>query len=197
MTKLPNLAGVATQNLVEQIGGSYSASYINWSRTMHLLRENAEGWLPKLVPNADCDILHRSPVGAYLLISFVNMEGHETPAVPQAIMDKKNNAIPCDRITARDVTDTHVRGICKAAALTFGLAYELWAKMPLESGYHDDSQEVISAEDFAALTALLDETNSDKEKFCKVFGIDSVNKLIKADYTKAVAMLEKKKGAKQ
>ena len=34
---LPNLAGVATADLVEKIGtGKFSASYINWSRTMHL-----------------------------------------------------------------------------------------------------------------------------------------------------------------
>jgi hypothetical protein len=41
-------------------------------------------------------------------------------------------------VTARDLTDTHVRGVCKAAAVTFGLAYELWAKIALESGYADD-----------------------------------------------------------
>jgi hypothetical protein len=50
-------------------------------------------------------------------------------------MDNRNAAIAYDKITARDVTDTHRRGACLAAALTFGLAYELWAKMPLESGY--------------------------------------------------------------
>jgi hypothetical protein len=50
-------------------------------------------------------------------------------------MDTRNNSVALENITSRDVTDTQVRGICKAAALLFGLAYELWAKMPLESGY--------------------------------------------------------------
>lgn len=50
-------------------------------------------------------------------------------------MDVRNAAIPIDKITARDITDTHRRGVCMAAAFTFGLAYELWAKLPLESGY--------------------------------------------------------------
>ena len=53
-------------------------------------------------------------------------------------MDNRNAAIPVDKITARDITDTHRRGVCMAAAFTFGLAYELWAKLPLESGYHDE-----------------------------------------------------------
>ena len=138
MNELPNLAGIATDNLVEKIGGgNFSASYINWSRTMHLLRVHAPGWLPVLVPNVEGGILHRAPVGCYLLIKFKHLDGSETPAMPQAIMDSRNAAIPLDKVTARDITDTHRRGMCMAAAMTFGLAYELWAKLPLESGYAD------------------------------------------------------------
>lgn len=141
---LPNLAGVATADLVEKIGtGKFSASYINWSRTMHLLRTEAPGWLPELVTNTSGGILHSAPVGAYLLIRFRNGDT-VTPEVPQAVMDHTNKAIAFDKITARDVTDTHRRGVCLAAAITFGLAYELWAKMPLESGYHKDDSEPAS-----------------------------------------------------
>lgn len=136
MIELPNLAGVATQDLVEQIGTNrFKASYINWSRTMHLLRVNAPGWLPMLVGPTETQQVWQAPVGGYLLIAFRHVSGTVTEPVPQAIMDNSNNAIPYDKITARDITDTHRRGICMAAALTFGLAYELWAKMPLESGY--------------------------------------------------------------
>lgn len=132
---LPNLAKVATADLVDHIGtGKFSASYINWARTMQLLRENAPGWMPELVNAPDGYIVHQAPVGAYLLIRFRNGE-QVTPPVPQAIMDNKNAAMPIDKITARDITDTHRRGVCMAAAFTFGLAYELWAKIPLESGY--------------------------------------------------------------
>ena len=54
MTTFPNLAGVATADLVEQIGtGKFAASYINWSRTMALLREHAPGWQPELVNAPD------------------------------------------------------------------------------------------------------------------------------------------------
>ena len=138
MTTLPNLAGVATSEMVEHIGtGKYAAAYVNWSRTMALLREHAPGWQPELVHAPDGYILHQAPVGGYLMIRFRNGET-TTPPVPQAIMDNRNAAIPLDKITARDITDTHRRGVCMAAAFTFGLAYELWAKLPLESGYHDE-----------------------------------------------------------
>lgn len=136
MTELPNLAGVATKDLVESIGnGKFSASYINWSRTLHLLRVHAPGWTPEAVPSEGGSLLHRAPVGAYLMIRFVHFDGSVTPAQPQAVMDHRNNAIPFEKISARDITDTQRRGACMAAAMTFGLAYELWAKMPLESGY--------------------------------------------------------------
>lgn len=140
MTALPNLAGVATADLVEKIGGgNFSASYINWSRTLHLLRTHAPGWMPELVPAPDGGVLHAAPVGCYLMLRFRNGDV-TTPAVPQAVMDSRNAAIQRDKITARDVTDTHRRGICMAAAMTFGLAYELWAKLPLESGYEEPAE---------------------------------------------------------
>jgi hypothetical protein len=142
MADIPNLAGIATADLVEKIGaGSFSASYINWSRTLHLLRTNAPGWLPELVPTRDGGILHEAPQGAFLLIRFRHTDGTVTPEVPQAIMDTRNAAIATAKVTARDITDTHRRGVCMAAALTFGLAYELWAKVALESGYGEQAEE--------------------------------------------------------
>lgn len=140
MAEIPNLAGVATKDLVETIGsGRFQASYINWSRTLNLLRKHAPGWIASCITNENGGLLHQAPVGAYLMIQFIHPDGTETPAVPQAVMDNRNNAIPYDKITARDITDTQRRGTCMAAAFTFGLAYELWAKMPMESGYGDSA----------------------------------------------------------
>lgn len=151
MTAFPNLAGVATDDLVESIGSNnFKASYINWSRTMHLLRTHAPGWLPELVQAESGSIIHRAPVGAFLLIRFVSVDGKATPPVPQAIMDNANKAVAFERVTARDVTDTHRRGVCMAAALTFGLAYELWAKIPLESGYAEQAEPEPQRKEVAA-----------------------------------------------
>jgi hypothetical protein len=135
--ELPNLKGVATNDLVESIGtGKYSATYINWSRTMQLLRDHAPGWMPELVPSTrNGGVLWESPVGCYLMLRFQHISGYVTPMVPQAIMDYKNNSIPLAKITSRDITDTERRGSCLLASKQFGLAYELWAKMPLENPY--------------------------------------------------------------
>lgn len=137
MNEIPNLAGVATKDLVEQIGGGkFSASYINWARTINLLHQHAPGWLVNYVTNNDGGLVHKAPgAGGYLLIGFEHVDGTSTPPLPQAVMDHRNNPIPYDKISARDITDTQRRGMCMAAAMTFGLGYELWAKMPLESGY--------------------------------------------------------------
>ena len=139
MAEIPNLAGVATADLVEKIGGGkFQASYINWSRTVNMLRQHAPGWQPELVKNEHGSVIHRAPVGAYLLIRFRHTDGTVTPEVPQAIMDTGNKSVPIDHIDSRDITDTHRRGVCMAAAFTFGLAYELWAKMPLETGFAEN-----------------------------------------------------------
>ena len=88
------------------------------------------------VTNSDGGLVHKAPgMGGYLLIGFEHVNGTSTPPLPQAVMDHRNNAIPYEKISARDITDTQRRGMCMAAAMTFGLGYELWAKMPLESGY--------------------------------------------------------------
>lgn len=167
--ELPNLAGVATKNLVEKIGsGSYSAEYINWSRTLKLLREHAPGWCVESVPTIDGSLVHRAPGnGGYLLIRFRHLDGTVTPEVPQAVMDNRNKAINYDNISARDVTDTHRRGACLAAAMTFGLAYELWAKQPLESGYADATEQTATPATTAPAPApaSTNAATTTKEKF--------------------------------
>ena len=210
---LPNLAGVASKDLVEKIGsGSYSAAYINWSRTMNLLRTHAPNWLVDYVPAKDGSLLHQAPVGAYLLIRFQNMEtGFSTPALPQAVMDHKNKSIPFEKITSRDVTDTQRRGMCMAAAMHFGLAYELWAKMPMENGYkaEDASGEAPKAAPKApaakAAPASTEPAPSAKPsatedafrenalgKGFTTHAIDGLLGLINGDYAKGIATVERK-----
>lgn len=206
---IPNLAGVATKDLVEKIGsGSFSAAYINWSRTMNLLRQHAPNWLVDYVPAKDGSLLHQAPVGAYLLIRFQNMEtGFSTPALPQAVMDTRNKSIPFEKITSRDITDTQRRGMCMAAAMHFGLAYELWAKMPLESGYKSEEApaapkaQVAPAATQAAPAAASGGTSEVTEadfreaalaKGFTTHAIDGLIGLIKGDFVKGVATVDRK-----
>ena len=143
--ELPNLAGVITEQDVESKGsGSYKADYISWARTMQLLHQHAPGWLPDAILADGGGLLHCCPNGCYLLIRFVHTDGTVTPAVPQAVMDNRNNAIAFDKITARDITDTHRRGLAMAAALQFGLASELWAGNMGENPYRPEPDKAPS-----------------------------------------------------
>ena len=136
MAQFPNLAGTATNDLIEKIGGgSFAASYINWSRTLQLLRQNAPGWTVETKEAADGGILFQAPVGGYLQLRVRHEDGTVGAWVPQAIMDNRNKAIPNDKISARDITDTQRRGACLCLAYSFGLGAELWAKMKLEAGW--------------------------------------------------------------
>lgn len=125
----PNLAGVITLSDVKQKGtGSYAADYIPWAKVMQLINQHANGWLPEMIAANDSCFVHRAPDGSgYLCIQFVN-GNCSTPIHPFAITDARNNPIPYEKINARNLADSHRRGICSAAASFFALGYELWAR---------------------------------------------------------------------
>ena len=127
--ELPNLAGVITLSDVKQKGsGSYAADYVPWAKVMQLLNEKANGWLPELIKDHNGDLVHKAPNGTgYLCIQFVNGT-YGTPMWTYAVMDNRNNAIAYEKISARDLADSHRRGICSAAAAFFSLGFELWAR---------------------------------------------------------------------
>ena len=127
----PNLAGVITLSDVKQKGtGSYAADYIPWAKVTQLLNQHANGWVPELVTNRDDGFIHAAPNGTgFLLIHFIHVDlAIETPGWPYAITDNRNNPIPLEKISARDIADSHRRGICSAAAAFFALGFELWAR---------------------------------------------------------------------
>lgn len=207
--ELPNLKGVATKDLVETIGsGSFKASYINWSRTMQLLRDNAPGWMVETQQDDAGQVLFRVPVGAEIRLRMVHLDGTVTPWFHQAIMDNRNSSIVWDKISARDVTDTHRRGSCACLAYFTGLAGELWAKMPLESGYQvaDEAtiekarQQVKAPAKTAKAAAPAAEEAGDKQKFldlAKKMGLceDAINELvskIKGNFTNGLKTLQSK-----
>jgi hypothetical protein len=94
-----------------------------------LINQHCNGWLPELIEDANTgEYVHKAPNGTgYLCIQFVN-GSYSTPVWTYAVMDNRNNAIAYEKISARDLADSHRRGVCSAAAAFFSLAYELWAR---------------------------------------------------------------------
>lgn len=124
----PRLDDIVKANDVSQKGtGNFAADYVNWSRIAHYLREHAPGWQPFTERNAEGGLVHTAPDGTcFMLIGFSAGGGIKTEVVPHAIMDNRMNAKK--NPDARDVADAYVRGMCKAAALLFGLGWKLWSK---------------------------------------------------------------------
>ena len=124
---------VKADDVSKKGGGNFAADYVNWARIAYYLREHGDGWQPVAVENRETgDIAHRVPDGSYyLLIAFDHPSGRRTSPVPHAVMDHRMQAKK--EPDARDISDAFVRGMCKAAALLFGLGWQLWSKDdPLE-----------------------------------------------------------------
>jgi hypothetical protein len=139
--KIPNLAGVITKADVDTKGsGSYAASYVNWAKVAHLLHEHAPGWDFHLRPALDGTLLHKAPDGtAFVVGEFIGPDDERLASFPFPCMDNRNNPIQLDKVSARILTDTHRRAMCACAAFSFGLAYELWAKDPVEDPHREES----------------------------------------------------------
>ena len=139
--KIPNLAGVITKADVDTKGsGSYAASYVNWAKVAHLLHEHAPGWDFHLRPALDGTLLHKAPDGtAFVVGEFIGPDGEQLASFPFPCMDNRNNPIQLDKVSARILTDTHRRAMCACAAFSFGLAYELWAKDPVEDPHREEA----------------------------------------------------------
>ena len=143
---IPNLGNVITTDDVSQKGtGKYVADYVNWCRVTQLLREHAPGWQFHLRPAPDGSHVWVAPNGTgYLVGYFSDPSGFPTADFPQSVMDQRNAAVPVERISARDLTDTHRRALCTAAAATFGLAWQLWAKEAIEDPHREPEPQVRS-----------------------------------------------------
>ena len=128
----PNLENIIKESDVYEKAGR---KYCKWSRIAYYLNNHAKGWNFQLKLNSGAptnpsifDAVWKAPDGSgYLMCYFTDPQRGETGLFPYAIMDNRNNPVKVDRITARDVSDSHRRALAACAAFTFSLGYELWA----------------------------------------------------------------------
>jgi len=136
---IPNLSDVITTDDVSQKGnGNYKADYVNWCRVAHLLHVHAPGWQFNVQPSPSGSHVWEAPNGtAYVVGFFTGPNGESTPDFPQSVMDNRNSPIAFAKVSARDFTDTHRRCLCTAAAATFSLAWQLWAREDIENPHRE------------------------------------------------------------
>jgi hypothetical protein len=137
---IPNLAGVITKADIDTKGsGTYAASYVNWAKVAHLLHEQAPGWEFHLQPTDAGSLIWQAPDGtAFVIGYFTGPDDQATADFPFPAMGNRNEPIAFDKVSARTLSDTHRRALCAAAAFTFGLGYELWAKEEVENPHRED-----------------------------------------------------------
>lgn len=142
----PNLWGVITSDDVSQKGsGNFKADYMNWCLTMHQIHEHAPGWDFELVEWEDGSghpqSVYKAPDGSAYVVGRWYLLGTEfkTKKFYQSCMDHRNNPIPYERVNSRVLTDTERRCRCTSAASVFGLAGELWARVPVEDPHVEDN----------------------------------------------------------
>ena len=144
MVDKPNLADLLEdQDVYEKGSGSFVAKYACWASIASSLHEHANGWEFHLLPTntEEHNYVHKAPDGTgYLIGYFTSPEGIRTSDFPFPIMDKRMNPMAFESITARNLTDSHRRCLCAAAAFHFGLGHELWKKEEKE-----EATQVISA----------------------------------------------------
>jgi len=136
---IPDLSGLISKEDLHKKGSF--ATYMNWARTTQYLRENAPNWEFHLEPKNE-EYVWPSPDGSGYLMCFFQNGEKKTPLFPFPIMDNRNNPLPLEKISARDVSDSHRRGLCACAAFVFGLAYELWARIEIEEAAKVDATPV-------------------------------------------------------
>ena len=136
---IPDLSGLISKEDLHKKGSF--AIYMNWARTTQYLREHAPGWEFHLEHKNE-EYVWPSPDGSGYLMCFFQNGEKKTPLFPFPIMDNRNNPLPLEKISARDVSDSHRRGLCACAAFVFGLAYELWARIEIEEAEKADAAPV-------------------------------------------------------
>ena len=132
---IPDLSGLISKEDLHKKGSF--ATYMNWARTTQYLREHAPGWGFYLAAKNE-EYVWPAPDGSGYLMCFFDNGEIRTPLFPFPIMDNRNNPLPLEKISARDVTDSHRRGLCACSAFVFGLAYELWAKIEVDEAAKSD-----------------------------------------------------------
>jgi hypothetical protein len=118
----------------------------------------------------------------------VTVEG-KTHSMFLPVMDNRNKSIA--NPSTRDISDARMRCLVKAIAM-HGLGIYIYAGEDLPSAVQDAP---IDSNQAAQLKALLEITESDVEKFCKVFKCSTVDQMKAVQFDQALSALKRKADA--
>jgi len=173
------LSAIDCSKNVEKKG---NLSYLSWAWAWQTLMEHYPDSTyafcpPIFLDNETCEV-HVS----------VTVEG-KTHSMFLPVMDNRNKSIA--NPSTRDISDARMRCLVKAIAM-HGLGIYIYAGEDLPSAVQDA---VIDSNQSAQLKALLEITESDVEKFCKVFKCSTVDQMRAVQFDQALSALKRKADA--
>lgn len=105
------------------------------------------------------------------------------------VLDYRNKPIP--NPNAFNYNTTKMRCLVKTMAM-FGLGHYIYAGEDLPQAVKQELTETITDEQESNLIVRIEDTGSDMDKFLKAFNVSELKELTKAQYKKAMQLLEKK-----
>lgn len=165
-----------------------SLTYLSWSWAWATLMENYPLSFFEFRPVA---VLDDGTAEVWCSVTIVSEEGDAVRReMWLPVMDHKNNSVK--NPTSRQINDCRMRCLTKCLAL-FGLGLYIYAGEDVPGNHEPEQDGHITDGQFEQLIGLLDETKSDKEKFCRAFKVAHVGALLAKDFDRAVAMIERKR----
>ena len=173
------LSAIDCSKNVEKKG---NLSYLSWAWAWQTLMEHYPDSSytycpPTFLANETCEVN-----------VSVTVEG-KTHSMWLPVMDNRNKSIA--NPSTRDISDARMRCLVKCISM-HGLGIYLYAGEDLPSAVQDAP---IDSNQSAQLKALLEITESDVEKFCKVFKCSTVDQMKAVQFDQALSALKRKADA--
>lgn len=180
------LSAIDVSNHVEKkMGLSYLSWAWAWGVMMEHFPETQYTFEDRTLPNGTMEVT------VTVLVSDGDKSMIRTMWLP--VMNHKNQAIANPDTFA--LNTAKMRCLTKCFAM-LGLGHYIYAGEDLPQPAQEAANNPISREQADTIHKLLQETESDVVKFCKAFGVDTVDDLKSGQYDQAIRIFDKKKEQK-
>jgi len=163
-----------------------AVSYLAWHKAWTLLKRKFPGSTYSHRP----DVLHADGSMEVEVDVAITINGTETQFANARLAVMDNYFGPITNPNARQINDARQRCLVKALAFA-GLGLNLWSESVIPVGKLDDP---ITPEQYDTLTGLLEETDSDVDKFLRWCGVEELSELPFERYGSALHLLNAKLG---
>lgn len=160
-------------------------SYLSWAWAWGVMMEH----YPQTYYEFEDRTFPNGTMEVTVSVTIHNESSSVTRTMWLPVMDFKNKAIPNPDAFA--VNTAKMRCLTKCLAM-FGLGHYIYAGEDLPQPAQEAAQEPMSREQSDTIHKLLSQTESDVTKFCKAYGINTVDDLKVSQYENALKILNAK-----